>query len=162
MKFLSDLECTAWLVARHRLEAPYGRPEVTQSAQFPLRPESRLASDLVRVFSHFKVALLQITDWSLYQPDEMAVVSAVRAAHGEHRRLIDAPGHLFSHGEGDLLIGLFTLAAAYHWSAYLYFDHGVTLHNWEGDLLDLWVSEPAQLAAAREVFAAYDPGSSQR
>ena len=154
MKALSALECTAWLAERHRPEAPYGTPGVVQSAQFTIRPESRLASDLARVFSPFEVALLQVTDWSPDEPAEMAVVSAVRAAHGEHRLMIDAPGHLFSGEESDLLIGLFALAAAYHWSAYLYFDHGVTLHQWEGDLLDLWVSEPAQLATARELAAA--------
>lgn len=162
MKTLSDLECTAWLAERQRLEAPYGKRGVAQAAQFPVRPESRLVSDLARAFSPFAMALLQVTDWSPYQPEDMAVISAVRAAHGEHRPLIDTPGHLFFREESDLLVGLFALTATHHWSAYLYFDHGVTLHNWEGDLLDLWVSEPAQLDKARAVFAPYDPGIVQR
>ena len=86
----------------------------------------------------FDFALLQFTDWPLYEADEMAVVCALRAAGSEARPLIVTPGHLFNATECDLLAGMFSLAAFYRWSAYLYFDHHTTLHCWEGDLLDVW------------------------
>jgi hypothetical protein len=156
VKTLSARACSAWLAERGISEAPYGSP---QSDQCPLPQEagrsSSLVRDLVAALEPFGSALLHFTDWPLYEPHEMAVVSTLRIACGDHYRLIDSPGHVFSFEERDLLTGMFSLAAFYHWSAYLYFDHQATLYCWEGDLLDLWVSEKTRLCAVREVFAGY-------
>jgi hypothetical protein len=68
----------------------------------------------------------------------MAVVSQIRKASGEDRWLIETPGHVFESRERDLLIGMMSLVAAYGWTGYVYFDHGLTLLLWEGELMDVW------------------------
>lgn len=100
--------------------------------------------NLVLLAGPFEAALLHITDWSLYSADEMAVVSELRKAHGDGRALIETPGHVFKSGERDLLIGLMGLVAAYGWTAYVYFDHGLTVLLWEGELMDLWDADAAR------------------
>jgi hypothetical protein len=80
----------------------------------------------------------------------MAIVTHIRRSCGEQLPLVQTPGHVFTAAERDLLIGLLTLVTAYGWTAYLYFDHGLTLLSWEGDLLDLWATEIVRYNAARE------------
>jgi len=100
-----------------------------------------MLASIVECAESFAAALLHVTDWSLYTPDEMAIVSAIRKAEGDHRRLIETPGHTFGAAERDLLIGLLSLVTAYDWTAYLYFDNGITLLSWEGEILDLWATD---------------------
>ena len=71
----------------------------------------------------------------------MAVIAQIRLASGEHRPLIETPGHAFAATEHDLLIGFLSLVTSCGMSAYIYFDHGVTFLSWEGDLLDFYCSD---------------------
>ena len=68
----------------------------------------------------------------------MALIAHVRLAFGDRRPLIETPGHVFAVTEHDLLVGLLSLVTSYGWTAYIYFDHGVTFLSWEGDLLDFY------------------------
>ena len=160
MKTMAVKACSEWLADRGIPEAPYGSP---QSEQFPLPPEASRSSSVIRrlleVCCPFGSALLQFTDWPVYEQDEMAVAVALRTSYGEPGPLIDTPGHMFAAGEADLLSGMFSLAAFYHWSAYLYFDHRTIVHCWEGDLLDLWVPDPVRLGDMRDVFAVHSLSS---
>ena len=162
MKTLSVAACSAWLAEHGISEDPYGS---LQSDQFPLPPEASRSSSLIREFvaasAPFDWALIRFTDWPLYQPDEMAVVAALRSSFGDRGLLIDTPGHIFSSEEVDLVAGVFSLAASYHWSAYLYFDHRSVFHCWEGDLLDLWIPDWDRLGVVRSVFAAHSLSSNQ-
>jgi hypothetical protein len=94
-----------------------------------------LLRNLVLSAGAFEAVLLQITDWSLYSPDEMAVVMQLRKPS---RILLESPGHVFGMGERDLLIGMMGLVAAYGWTAYVYFDERLTLLLWEGEIMDAW------------------------
>jgi hypothetical protein len=98
----------------------------------------------------FESALLHIVDWSPYESHEMEVVCQIRQACDERRPIIETPGHLFSASERDLLIGLMALVTSYGWSAYVYFDHGVTLLSWEGQIMDLWRAAGSRFASVRE------------
>jgi hypothetical protein len=74
---------------------------------------------------------------TLYQPDEMALFDSLRRGHGEHRALIDAPGHLFPAAEQAEAVAHCYLAVIFGWSAYLYLPSGAaTVLFWEGDLVD--------------------------
>ena len=66
--------------------------------------------------------------------------------------MIESPGHLFAVAERDLLIGMFSLAIHYGYSAYLYFDHGTTVLCWEGEILDFWCSDELRATEASQVF----------
>lgn len=158
MKTLTEDECSRWLVNHQIEEDPYGRLpyQAPWCNQFPIdtRPSrsSHICRRIVEIAEPFSKALLHITDWSLYQPDEMAVVSALRAAHDEQRWLINSPGHLFDASERDLLIGILSLVVFYGWTAYLYFDHRTTFLCWEGELLDLWTFEQSHAVTVAEIF----------
>jgi len=154
MKTLTDAECSAWLDSRNLIPEPYGRfaEHSLLHRQFPLPKYPLTLTEIFRIIvreiAPFGAALLQVTDWGLYTPDQMAVVDHVRRASGESRPLITTPGHSFTSDEQDLLIGLFGLVTFYGWSAYLYLDSGVSVLSWEGDLLDLFDSERERHAGA--------------
>lgn len=145
MKCLTLIECSEWLRERRIIDAPYSREEPMEAYGFqfepPIKP-SRLTAftrQLVGVSGEFPGALVVFTDWALYRPDEMALVDSLRRGHGEHRRLIDAPGHLFAPTEEAEAIGHCYLSVMFGWSAYLYLASGaVTVFFWEGDLVDVW------------------------
>lgn len=146
MKTLTNEECSEWL-AFHKLPAdPYGsaesRPPFCEQFRLPHHAFgiSALFRSVLYCVEPYETALLRITDWGLYEPDQMAVIADLRKAHGEHRPLIESPGQLFAATERDLLIGVLSLVTSYGWTAYLYFDHGAALLSWEGDLLDFFSS----------------------
>ena len=82
----------------------------------------------------------------------MAVISQVRQASGEQRPLAESPGHVFAATERDALIGLLTLVTSCGMTAYIYFDHGITLLSWEGDILDFFCSDSERYKAVCELM----------
>lgn len=97
------------------------------------------------------------TDWSLYRPDEMALVTSLRRGHGEHRRLIDAPVHLFGPTEEAETIGHCYMAMTFDWSTYVYLaSDAATVHFWEGDLVDVWSSNERLTQTVLEVVRSYN------
>lgn len=148
MKVLSNAEVSAWLVSHGIQEAPYSKVASNEEGgfeQIAIPPQasgqSFFAQNLVKEVQPFGSALLHITDWAHYIPQQMATLVAIRASCGETRSLIDAPGHCFGADEADLLAGMFALLMHYGWSAYLYLEKGPTFLNWEGELLDEWMPE---------------------
>lgn len=156
MKAFSDEECAHWLAVRGIAADPYYNKSGRSSAfdQFRIPQHARGASAMFRSIvacaEPFESALLQVIDWSLYESDEMEMVCQVRRANGELRMLIEAPGHLFPASERDLLIGMVALVTSYRWSAYLYFDHGITLLSWEGDIMDVWRADGSLYRSIRD------------
>ena len=163
MKSLTPNECSDWLRERHIIEAPdsHDGPMVAHYFQFapPAKP-SRLTAftrTLVGAFGEFPGALVVFTDWSLFCPDEMALVASLRRGHGEHRWLIDAPGHLFEPTEEAEAIGHCYLAMTFGWSAYLYLASGAaTVNFWEGDLVDFWSRDESLTQTALGVVRSYE------
>jgi hypothetical protein len=159
MKTLTDDACSKWL-ASHKLAAdPYyaeesRRPPSYEQYSLPQRALSSSAAlrSIVAGAEPFERALLHIKDWALYSPDEMAIVERVRQSCGDTLPLIETPGHVFAAEERELLIGLLALVTAYGWTAYVYFDHGLTLLSWEGEVLDLWATDRVRYDAVRELL----------
>lgn len=160
MKTLTGDECAGWLASRKLCPEPYrvfeGGPPFY--AQYVIPEKSFwLGRTILGGAEPFEAALLHVTDWSGYQGDEMAVVESIRRASGEDRWLIEAPGHLFTSDEKDLLAGLLGLITAYGWTAYVYFDHGVALLSWEGDLLDLFATDQERFESMRQWLTDLEP-----
>ena len=160
MKMLTESECLAWL-ADNRIPAdPYsshygpetfGRIPFIEQAKLP-RHSTPVFLRLTKNLSSCRAALMHITDWALYTADEMSIFDACRRAHGESRRFIESPGHLFQEAEFDLLAVMLGLVKTYGWVAYAYFDNGTTALVWKGDFLDLWAYEETTFRDAREVL----------
>ena len=165
MKCLTPTECSEWLRENRIIESPYSRsreePKGAHYLQFepPVKPSHLTAftRQLVGVSGEFPGALVVFTDWSLYRPDEMALVDSLRRGHGEHRWLIDVPGHLFAPTEGAEAIGHCYLAVMFGWSAYLYLASGAaTVFFWEGDLVDVWSPDERLIQAILGIVESYE------
>ena len=161
MKMLTNQQCAEWLAQRGLVQAPYETSRHKMVGEQYSLPKafchvSSFVCSLIADVHPFDKALLHFTDWALYQPYEMAVITTLRSAHGQPGRLIDSPGHLFAANERDLLAGMMSLGICYGWSAYLYLDSGITFLNWEGDILDLFYLENQPIQGVHEVLAAHE------
>src|SRR6185295_3967342 len=150
-----------WLATQGISAAPYSQHEggapfydqVKLAARAP--QQAATARAVVFYCEPFSSALLQFTDWPFYKPDEMTVLCGLRTLHGDNSPMIESPGHVFETAERDLLIGMFSLAMHYGYSAYLYFDHGVTLLCWQGEMLDFWCTDESRAMALRKELRPY-------
>ena len=127
MECLANKECLDWLESRGiDGVTPEGWPgvvgdyEVYCAAPETSRAQGLLARDLVGWVGKFERALFWVSDWPFYKPDEMAITLALRRAHGEKRRLIDAPGHVFDLSETDELVGWVSLMMSFGWDGHLF------------------------------------------
>ena len=127
MKCLTNKECLDWLEARdidgvtaEGWPEVVGDYEVFCAAPRDARAQGLLARDLVTWVGEFETALFWLSDWPFCKPDEMAIISGLRRAHGEQRRLIDAPGHLFEFSERDELVAWVSLMMSFGWDGHLF------------------------------------------
>src|SRR3954469_4529077 len=102
MHCLTSSESIDWLRTHHieglcvdGTPCVFGNYEVFAAAPRDARAQQRLARDLVSWLGDFKSACFWLTHWPFYQADEAALISSLRKSHGEHRLLIEAPGHVF-------------------------------------------------------------------
>jgi len=139
-------------------ESPYGKKHPAYFMQF--EPPRRFGgmAQLIRTLisnSNCKAESLVVCDgfgWD--QPEELAIINSMRLGFREKRLAMDAPGHLFEENEGDLKIGLCSLALMFGSSAYLYEPaEKVSLLLWEGDLIDVWASDDLTKSHVREVVS---------
>ena len=67
--------------------------------------------------------LVWFTEWGVWPSSERQhIFDRFRASYGEHRLLIDAPGHLLSVEERDELLSLVTLGVLFLWDVYVVAD----------------------------------------
>jgi hypothetical protein len=166
MKTLSREACSRWLKERAIVEEPYRNRELSPcfAAQISLPRAPLMRAAVARAVlasaAPFSVALLQFTDWLTEPSDQVAVLRAVRAAHGETAPLIDTPGHVFRAEEFDLMLGLVSLSMFYGWSSYLYIEGGPSFFWWEGDLLDVFAPDEAGLEEMEQAASRVLAGAS--
>lgn len=141
-----------------------GRPviiggyEVFVAAPKDDRVQRLLARDLVAWARRFETALLWLSDWPFYKPDETAIVSGLRDAHGEQRSLLDAPGHMFKFNEREELTGWVSLMMNFGWDSHLFtfpFD-GSMFHTSHEDLVWLVTSDPGKFSKVRKSVRKYE------
>jgi hypothetical protein len=167
MKMLTEKTCFEWLATKGIPAAPYSQPERAapfyEQVKLPAQAlrQAATARQLVVSCEPFSAALLQFIDWPFYGPDEMAVLCGLRTLYGDNNPMIESPGHVFDNAERDLLIGMFSLAMHYGYSAYLYFDHGTTLLCWQGELLDFWTSDESRATQVRRVLQFHAPSTNE-
>ena len=157
MKTLSTEECSAWLQERDIREDPYQMREpaaaYVDQVRLPAEPWRKRAvvQQLLNACGPYDSALVQFTYWEVWS-DVLAILGSVRAQHGDHRDLIESPGHLLGPGESDLTLGLVGLAVNHGFTAYLYLSSGTTVLAWEGELLDLWMADEVRFNEIQLVF----------
>jgi hypothetical protein len=88
----------------------------------------------------------------------MALVLGLRRAHGESRRLIDAPGHLFDSKEKDELVGWVNSMMTFGWDGYLFASpfHGNMFQTSHEDFLWATAASAEAFAEARRFPRKYD------
>lgn len=127
MQCLTPSESAAWLRA-HRIpallenETPcvIGDYEVFSETPKSAKAMRRLARDLVSWLGDFETCLFWLTDWPFHEEDEMELVSFMRERHGEHRLLIEAPGHVFASTERHELTRWVFMTMGFGWDGYLF------------------------------------------
>jgi hypothetical protein len=158
MRCLTPAEVSSWLAAHELPADPYNQPDTSPTHYL----QRAIPHDLPRVSDFTRSTLAEITgdgpvlilmtDWDHYQPEEMEAIATIRERHGETRWLIDAPGNLLEPGETETTTELFSLATFYQWTCYLHAPAtGAIFLSWEGDLLDFWTEDAAQLARVENI-----------
>jgi len=100
-----------------------GREPSSVSLRIPLHTgeQAALVNSLFRPDSGTKQWLLWLTAWGIFPSEEYPVIwREIREKHGESRPLIEAPGHLFGEGEGELVRGMARLAMLFAWDAFFW------------------------------------------
>lgn len=162
MQCLTDNEVSQWLRERKIPEAPYHQGSSPgYHLQFHVPKSHRAKDTFIRNYFSLLICnsetLVHITDWGLYTESEMIPVLGIRALHSESRNLIDAPGHSLESDETEAGIALMTLTASFAWSSYLYCPRNhATLYNWEGDILDFWTDNFAQISIMKTLLSDFE------
>lgn len=162
MQCATESEIDNWLNERAIPKDPYyGEAAPEFYLQFHAPPKYRWLDAFTRHYYERIIpeseSLIHITDCALYQPSEMIAITGIRRSRGEDRLLIEVPGHSLILEEVELGISLFSLAASFAWSSYLYSPaNRSTLHNWEGEIFDFWTDSKQCLAEMGVILREFD------
>ena len=135
MKFLTKPECEQWCSERgHR--PPWRLPERPAPGQvvahdFSIPNDAHARVSLSRILWNISgeslrgERLLWITEWSVWPSCEhMPVFERWRAAFGEGRTLIEAPGHVIAPGEESDGLSILVIASLFLWDCWMYEETG--------------------------------------
>jgi hypothetical protein len=165
MQCLTPSEAADWLRARHidslcehGSPCVFGDYEVFAASPRDAREQQLLARDLMSWLGEFDSALFWLTDWPLYQADEMALISSLRRSHGERRLLIEAPGHVFAESERDELTAWVSLMMCFGWDGYLFATpfQGSMFQTSHEDFVWLLSASVERFTKAQQIVRAYE------
>jgi hypothetical protein len=129
MRFLTPEQWQAWCVARHvpLREAGWTRPDIGADhfyiANLPYSPDSgakvSLARSLFSLVAPESETLLLIDDWAVWPTSQhLPLFMRFREALGEHRPLIEAPGHVVTSTDTDDAISIVATSLLFIWDCY--------------------------------------------
>ncbi len=138
MRFLTPAECVYWCEehgypaghrAGHTVPIADKRPIGFNFAEFSIPADSgakaAFAKFLVSLIKPTPEALLWLDEWSVWPSSQhMPLFTRFRAAFGEGRPLIDAPGHLISSSELDDATSILVVALEFVWDCHLFSASG--------------------------------------
>ena len=100
-----------------------GRVPVSREFKIPdsTRRQALAINEVFRAFpDDTREWLLWALEWDIWPSEEYPELwDEIREHHGEHRWLINAPGHLFAQNEKGLARGMMRLAMLFGWTAFL-------------------------------------------
>jgi hypothetical protein len=100
-----------------------GRPPVSREFKIPdsTRRQALAINEVFRAFREDTSEwLLWVLEWDIWPNEEYPELwDEIREHHGEHRWLINAPGHLFARQEKGLARAMMRLAMLFGWTAFL-------------------------------------------
>lgn len=133
MQFLSPPECVEWClrcgfptrqVRGESVPSPAPDPDGFHFARFSHPADSGrkvwLASYLCSLLKSEREVLLWLGSWSVWPSSQhMPLVTRLRQAFGEHRPLIESPGHLIPGAELDDAISLLAISLLFVWDCHV-------------------------------------------
>jgi hypothetical protein len=129
MKCITTAECTQKVkslkltIEGEFLRLVNGRGPASQRFKIPdsARRQALAVNELFRAFPDDTTEwLLWALEWDVWPNEEYPeLVEEIREHHGEHRPVIEAPGHLFAQHERGLARGMTRLAMLFGWTAFL-------------------------------------------
>ena len=150
MRTLTSSECSSWI---HASDArTVGQYEILFERPTDGHVQAQLARFLVDWLEPFEATLLWLTDWPFYEPDEMALVSGLRRAHGDQRALIESPGHVFDRSEAAELAGWLSLTVRFGWDGQVIPRpfRGDAFNTSHHDTIQVWSATVERFNVARE------------
>ena len=100
-----------------------GRVPVSREFKIPdsTRRQALAINEVFRAFpDDTREWLLWALEWDIWPSEEYPELwDEIREHHGEHRWLINAPGHLFAQNEKGLARAMMRLAMLFGWTAFL-------------------------------------------
>ena len=168
MRILSLTEHAAWMAA-HKLPAkPYehGGEAFESFLQFHAPKTFRSIECFTEALLDYAgtggEAMVTIVDTVNPYDYEERLFNRLRFPGGEPKSIPEAPAHLFDANELADLIPIFSLTVGWQWQAYLHMPRSRTvLHNWEGELFDLWTDDRAVLTGLRGMLETFGLGETE-
>lgn len=133
VRCLSYEECSTWCTDHDypvRSMDQYGRPcpairETYRAIQLGYQEDSgkkvRLARDVASWFAGGRELLLWVDDWAAWPSSQhMALFTRFREALGEHRPLVEAPGHLCNSSELDDATSVLCVSLLFLWDCHVF------------------------------------------
>ena len=138
MRFLTPTQCVEWCAQHSYPAGPQEHytvpkadknPEGFHFAEFTLPGDSgrkvALARSLYSLIDSNSELLLWLGEWSVWPSSgHMPLFTRFRSAFGEHRNLIDAPGHLVTPLERDDGIAVVLLSLVFVWDCHVISSSG--------------------------------------
>jgi hypothetical protein len=165
MRFLNPAECVSWCEkhgypAGHRAgrTVPIAdkKPTGFDFAEFSIPADSgakaAFAKFLISLIMPTPETLLWLDEWSVWPSSQhLPLFTRFRAAFGEHRPLIDAPGHLVSSSEIEDATSILVVALEFVWDCHLLSASGQEAVFVSHDEYGWYASRDAsEVAAVRE------------
>jgi hypothetical protein len=125
MIVLSKREATAWCrqsgISLNEHDLP-GRSAAPNRFDIPSDAGKRvyLISKLLKPFENEPAVLVWFDEWGVWPSGErIHIFNRFRSSYGETRPLIEAPGHLFGHGEFEDAVSYAALGVLFLWDCYV-------------------------------------------
>lgn len=129
MRFLTPTQWQAWCAERKvpLREAGWIRPDIGAAhfhiVDLPYPPDSgakvSLARQLFLLVGSESESLLLVDDWAVWPSSQhLPLFTRFREALGEHRPLIEAPGHVVTPSETDDAVSIVATSLLFFWDCY--------------------------------------------
>jgi len=157
MRILTPEESQSWCGERHvPLEPGWIRPdfgaEMSHMVEVPYLADSgakvSLARFLLSLVEPDPETLLLIDEWAVWPSSQhMPLFTRFREALGEHRPLIEAPGHLVTAADMDDAVSIVATSLLFIWDCYGISSSGRDAFHFSHDEFCYFLSSDASVAA---------------
>ncbi len=165
MQFLTQTEWHSWCISRQipLKNVSWIRPDINaeqfHAIDIPYPKDTgakvSLACHLLSLVACEPESLILLDDWDVWPSSQhLPLLTRFREALGEHRSLIEAPGHIITASDKDDAISIVITALLFIWDCYGISSSGRDVFYFSHDEYCYFASRDAAVAAAGAQFGA--------